>query len=84
MKISINTKDKLIKIEESVSLGELFTQLEELLPDMKWREYTLEIGCVNWGNPIPNIPYVPYIPVYPNPNTPWITYSVDTNKINVT
>jgi len=41
MKININTKDKLIRLDESVSLGDLFTQLEELLPDMKWREYTL-------------------------------------------
>ena len=83
MKLQINTSEKLIRLEESTNLGELFTQLEELLPDMKWREYSIEAIIVNNCNPpVITFPYEPYVPV--NPVTPWITYSVDTNKINIT
>lgn len=85
MKLQINSTDKIIKLEEQVNLGELFTFLEEILPDLKWREYSIEENVVyNVSNPIvvnpaipnyiPNTPYNPIGPNYPNPSYPWITY----------
>lgn len=83
MKLQINTSEKLIRLEESVKLGELFTQLEELLPDMKWREYTLEIGVIHNITVTP-LPFERYTPKIPEIGFPWITYQVDTNKSNIT
>ena len=69
MKININTTDKVIRLEEQVNLGELFTFLEEILPDLKWREYSIEVNVVNnWVNPI--VPFTPYTPITP-PNIPY-------------
>ena len=91
MKLNINTTDKIIRLEEQVNLGELFTFLEEILPDLKWREYSIEVNVVNnWGNPIYTPPFMPYTPVNPiyNPTTPtypsnpWITYCTSTDKVN--
>ena len=47
MKLQINSTHKIIKLEEQVNLGELFTFLEEILPDLKWREYSLQ-QPVSW------------------------------------
>lgn len=84
MKIQLNTKEKTIKLEESIKLGELFSKLEEMFPDLAWREYTLETGCtIVWNNPIqvtPTFPQQPYIPRYPWEN-PWITCIGDTNGV---
>jgi len=67
MKIQIDTEKKLIKIEETANLGQFFSILEELLPDLKWREYDLEAveTIINWTNPIPYIPYYPDHPENP-------------------
>lgn len=76
MKLQLDTIAKTIKIEEKVNLGELFNKLEELLPDLKWREFELEMGSItNWVNPWV-IPVYPdrYYPSYP---LPWITYVGD-------
>ena len=83
MKLSINTEQKVIKLEEQTNLGELFTFLEEILPDLKWREYSIEVNVVNnWVNPISITPYVPVNPTYPtNPNYPWITYCTSTDNV---
>lgn len=81
MKLQINTKEKLIRLEKSVSLGDLFTQLEELLPDMKWREYTLEGTIINnWTYPIITSPLERYTPRIPETGFPWITYTADVNQ----
>lgn len=70
MKLSINSTEKIIRIEEKVNLGELFTFLEEILPDLKWREYSIEGNVVyNVSNPIivnPITPFTPYSPIVPN------------------
>ena len=46
MKLQIDFDNKTIKLEEKVNLGELFNQLEEILPDLKWREFELEMGSI--------------------------------------
>ena len=66
MKIQIDTDNKKITVEETVKLIDLFDFLDNLLPDSKWKEYSLESKViVNWQNPIqypvpceqPNNPY---------------------------
>ena len=84
MKIQIDTQGKIIKIENSVNLGELIQSLKKLLPG-EWGNYTLETQTIiNWSNPIviekwPN--------VYPYNPTPWwqqpITISDSTRSITV-
>lgn len=80
MKIQIDTIEKTIKIEEKVNLGELFSYMEQLFPDLKWREFNLEVGTIiNWINPI-TLPQYPY-PQPTDPYYPWIitcgTYNID-------
>lgn len=85
MKIEINTQEKKIILLENANLGELFAFLEEILPDLKWREYSIEGSVVNnWAYPIinPIVPYTPQTPINPwNPSYPWITYSTSTGEI---
>lgn len=80
MKLEINTQEKKIRLTENTNLGELFTFLEEILPDMKWREYSIE-GNVVYSAPNPIMPFTSYTPIgpvnpsYPTaPDYPWITY----------
>ncbi|MBC7088650.1 MAG: hypothetical protein H5T96_09345 [Tissierellales bacterium] len=81
MKIQIDTDNKTICLEEKVNLGEFFSKLEELFPDLKWREYTLETGIINyWTNPIIINPHIPY----PPDSYPWTVYSTGTYNIDVT
>lgn len=71
MKLQLDFDNKIIRTEERVNLGNFFSKLEEILPDLKWREFDLEVGSItNWINPIP-------YPVYPapydiTPCPPWI------------
>ena len=77
MLIQIDTVEKTIKIEEKVNLGELFSYMEQLFPDLKWREFDLEVGTiVNWINPIT-------FPVYPYPEYSWITTSDGIYNVSV-
>ena len=46
MKLEINTQERKIRLLEEVNIGELFTFLEEILPDLKWREYSIEGNVV--------------------------------------
>jgi hypothetical protein len=91
MKIQIDTDNgnKIIRVEGSVNLNELFEHLKQMLPNDLWKEFILEnTTIVNWRDPIiihPIIypsPSVPYTPPYytrpyigdPPPSTlPWIT-----------
>ena len=82
MKLEINTQERKIRLLEEVNIGELFTFLEEILPDLKWREYSIE-GSVTYYSSNPIVinpkdltpPFQPYTPVSPYyPNYPWITY----------
>ena len=83
MKVELNTQEKIIKLTEPTNLGELFTFLEEILPDLKWREYSIE-GNVEYhrpNNPIIVNPTPSYIPYTPNPITnPWVTYCTSNGK----
>ena len=76
MKLQIDTKEKTIKIEETVNLEKLFETLEKLLPKGEWKLFSLEmIATIVWDNPI-TVPYYPYQPVTPYPwfTQPPITY----------
>ena len=46
MKIQIDTENKVIKIEESVNLGDLMKSLKQMLP-FSWEEFTLETTVIN-------------------------------------
>jgi hypothetical protein len=64
MKIQLDTKNKTIKVEESVNLGEFIDFIKKILPDKVWREYKLETSSViNWSNPIIIEPYKPHKPI---------------------
>ena len=79
MKLQLDTDTKTIKLEEKVNLGDLFNKLEEILPELKWREFELEMGSItNWVNPW----VVPIYPdrYYPPHLYPWITYVGDTSE----
>ena len=80
MKIQIDTTNKILKIEESVNLKELFKIVNALLPN-DWEEYTLENNSiiVGWEHPI--IVETPY-PVYPW-NSPWSQPYYTTRTFNV-
>lgn len=65
MKLQLDTVQKVIRLEESVNLGELQGILEKLLPDGQWREFKLEPSVINkWTNPIIIDRYRPS-PFYP-------------------
>jgi len=59
MKIQLDFDRKIIKLESSSNLGELFDKIEKILPD--WKEWKLETNTViNW-NTYPIYPYrMPY------------------------
>lgn len=57
MKIQIDTQNKIVKVEDSVKLQELFTFLKRILED-DFATYKLEANTkiINWSNSV----YVPY------------------------
>lgn len=78
MKIQLDTKNKTIKVEESVNLGEFIDFIKKILPDKVWREYKIETSSViNWTNPIIIEPYQPY-----RPFDVWYTTGEGTNIYN--
>lgn len=86
MKIQLDTTEKTITIEESVNLHDFYEQINTLLPNGIWREFTLKVSVIKeWKNPIniPNIsnpqpsnpqPYHPQSP-FDNPYIPPIWYT---------
>lgn len=73
MKLQIDTKEKSIKIEETVNLGELFEKLKMLFPNDEWQEYNIMSTVINnWSNPI--IIKEPYYPFVPSPIYPTVPY----------
>lgn len=89
MKIQLDTVNKTIKIEEDVNLHDFYEQLNAILPDGKWREFTLKVDkIVEWREPItitPNTtPINPYGPfTTPQPNTyPDIWYGTTTGDLD--
>lgn len=82
MKIQLDLQKKTIKFLENVSLEEMFKILDEILPNNKWKEFTLECNTtvIYWNDPIIINP-TPVIPFPDYPTYPWITY--DSGAINV-
>lgn len=79
MKIILDTLEKVIKIEESVNLGEFMETLEKMLPFGEWKKFKLETNVsINsqWVTPIVLKEYINPIspipcPSYPYPSYPW-------------
>ncbi len=91
MKIQLDTVNKTITLEERVSIGELFTLLNNFFPDGDWKNYTLEVKVItNWINPLPiePIPVSPLIPSWPavpiTPGYPWWPNPIITCEASVT
>lgn len=82
MKIQIDTTNKVIKIEGSVNLEELYSTLEKLFLKGEWKSFVLETNTtiVTWTNPV-TVPYFPYYPVNPYPWWDSVTYCADSNLI---
>lgn len=54
MRIQLDTTNKTIKLENSVSLKEFFSKIKKLLPNNEWQQFTLETNTTitYWSNPI--------------------------------
>lgn len=82
MKIQLDTTLKIIKIEESVNLNDLFEMLNKILPNDEWKTFKIETNTtIEWrSNPIIIDRYYPRRYVWPWWETqPTVTYS---NTIN--
>lgn len=67
MVIQIDFENKIIRIENSINLGELYEKLNELFKDNQWKEFLLSaVAKIEVVNPItyPLQPFTPY-PTYP-------------------
>jgi hypothetical protein len=86
MKIKLDTINKTIKIEEEVNLHDFYEQLNALLPDGKWREYSLCVEVVRLVSPTPTTPIIPmqqpYYPPVVNPYNDNIRYTTHTTLPN--
>jgi len=84
MRLQLDTTNKLIKVEESVNLGEFFEVLDRLLPGNKWKEFKLETQTlINWSNPIViTDPWYPWRPWYGEPIT--VSWTGTTSPTDVT
>ncbi len=52
MKIQLDLKNKIIKIEENVNLDTFIKNVKKLLPN-DWQQYTLQVATqIIWKNPI--------------------------------
>ena len=85
MKLQFDTTEKIIKIEETVNLGELIDKLEMLLPSNQWREFKLVVSVIsNWSDPIIITRPLPIVyPYRPFWEQPIITCLATTNLYNV-
>lgn len=59
MKIQIDTATKVLKIEQTVNLKELFDFVKGLFPN-NWQEYKLEVGTIIKWESIPKPDYKDY------------------------
>jgi len=82
MKIQIDTTNKVVKIEGSVNLEELYSTLDKLFLRGEWKSFVLETNTtiVTWTNPV-TVPYFPYYPIHPYPWWEPVTYSYDSNLV---
>jgi len=68
MKIQLDTDNKIIKIENSVNLGDFVNSIKKILPNGEWKEFKLEVNSIiQWYEPIIIEPYKPFNPYYPWP-----------------
>lgn len=78
MKLQLDTLQKTIKVEGTVSLLELVETLERLLPNNVWKTFSLECGAtIIWSNPFPIYPLWPYYPWWTAP-----IYTAGTGLVN--
>ena len=77
MKLQIDTLEKVIRIEESVNLGELVDVLDRMFPNQMWFDFRLEPHIVSWRNPIIIDP-ITYPPHWPWWNPITVTYDTPT------
>lgn len=81
MKLQLDTENKTIKLESTVELAKLVETLESLLPNGKWKEFTLQTNTTitYWQNPIVIEKYVSPRPYW----QPWYRpYYTASNKSN--
>ena len=72
MRIVLDTSEKVIKVEESVNLGELIETLDKILPLGEWKAFKLDTNSViQWNTPILLKEYIRTSPLYPYPTYPW-------------
>lgn len=84
MKIQLDTEKKTIKLESDVELSKLVETLDELLPDGKWREFTLQTNTTitRWDFPVIIREQRTY-PWYERPPVTWSDGSVHKVRIGV-
>lgn len=86
MKLQIDTKEKTIKIEESINISELINILSNMFPNDTWKEYKLcpVFKIEYWTNPITYTPLTPlYRSIPQEPCYPTITCSTDSSIHNL-
>lgn len=87
MKVQLDTINKTITIEEDVNLHDFYEQINAILPDGKWREFTLKVGkIVEWRQPITITPDTTPINPYTNPYDPLgtqIWYATSTGDLEL-
>ena len=59
MRIKIDTESKVIQLEQSAKLTELFALVKKLFPNDEWKQYSLESvqTIYDWNRPI----YIPSV-----------------------
>jgi len=68
MKIQLDTYNKIIKIENSVNLGDFVNLIKKILPNGEWKEFKLEVNSIIQSyEPIIIEPYKLFNPYYPWP-----------------
>lgn len=80
MKLQLDLDNKIIRLDSTVNLSDLFETLKKLLPQGEWKEFSIETNTtIVWSNPI----IYPYnIPTYPIQPWPWITCGTSSTPDN--
>lgn len=72
MKFTLDTTNKTIRLEDTVSIDEFFKLMTKLLPRAEWSEFTVISNTVYITQDPIQIPVLPYNPIQPwQPLTPW-------------
>lgn len=82
MKLQIDTKNKTIKVEEQVNLGQFINTLNQFFPNEEWKKFNLQTNVnINWTSPIIIDKHIPPYQ-YPWWNQPYATYSPNITLCN--